>query len=154
MTHKKIILFLILSFSIFFYIISFIRIKNQILIVDEGNHTDQITRFVHGEFLFNSFLMTIPGYHFVMAVFVKMFKAESLSDIRLIALFLNILILPVYYLCARQIGHSNPLFKTLQFAYFPIIYPFYFLIYTDIFSLLLILAAFFFILRKMICYSN
>jgi alpha-1,2-glucosyltransferase len=38
--------------------------------------------------------------------------------------------------------------KTLQYVFFPILFPFFFLLYTDVFSLLLVITAFFFALKK------
>lgn len=128
--------------------ISFLRIRSQILIVDEGNHLDQIMRFVHGDTQFNQILMTVPGYHFVLALIIKSLGITALPDVRMVSFFINILILPVFYIILKTIKNPTPLFSTVRYGFFPILFPFLFLIYTDIFSLLLILLAFYFVLKN------
>lgn len=140
------------SFFIFLtaliFIFAFVRMKNGILIVDEGNHFDQIMRFAGGDFRLNEILMTVPGYHFVIALLVRITGVSKLADVRLIAFVINLFLIPLFYTLVRFMDKGNAGRKTLQFAFLPVIFPFYFLIYTDIFSLIFILCAFYFVLKK------
>jgi len=49
---------------------------------------------------------------------------------------------------AKQIEPKNAVLKTFQYLFFPILFIFFFLIYTDVFSLLLILLSFYFLNKE------
>ena len=67
---------------------------------------------------------------------------------RVISLVFSLLGVYIFYLLARELKHKNPGLKTLQFLFLPIALPFYFLVYTDIPSLMIVLAAFYLVLKR------
>lgn len=85
------------SFFIFLtaliFIFAFARMKNGILLVDEGNHFNQIIRFAGGDFHLNEILMTVPGYHLVIALLVRITGVSKLADVRLIAFVINLFLI-------------------------------------------------------------
>jgi alpha-1,2-glucosyltransferase len=143
-----IFLFLLLTF-----VFAFTWIKNVKPIVDEGIHYHQIKLvldFFKGEPLIIHPIMTmIPGYHFVMAGFSYIFGNSAVPFIRLIStIFSYVSIIILFILLKLEKSHSQIPVKLIQYAFFPLIFPFFFLIYTDIFSLLLILLSWLLVLNK------
>ncbi len=116
--------------------------------VDERDHLDQITRFLKGEKTLNPLLTTIPGYHLILATLLKPFPNPALPLARTLTFIFSLLSILVFFLIVKKIDPTSLFTKTLQYAFFPVLFPFFFLLYTDVFSLLLVLAAFFFALRK------
>jgi len=116
--------------------------------VDEKVHYRQINRFVKGDFEILSNLTTIPGYHIVIAFFVKIGHHHTLETARLISLLLSIITIWVFFMLSKKFQVRDPLIKTLQFVFLPISFFYFPLLYTDIFSLLLVLSAFYFSLKN------
>ncbi len=116
--------------------------------VDERDHRDQITRFLQGEKSLYPLLTTIPGYHLILAMLLKPFPNPTLPLARTLTFVFSLLSILVFFLIVKKIDPASVSTKTLQYAFFPILFPFFFLIYTDVFSLLLVLTALFFALRK------
>ncbi len=116
--------------------------------VDERDHLDQITRFLQGEKTLNPLLTTIPGYHAMIAMLLKPFPNPTLPLARTITLLLSLCSILVFFFMVKEINPESSFTKTLQYAFFPILFPFFFLIYTDVFSLLLVLLAMLFAMKK------
>ncbi len=115
---------------------------------DEGVHTHQINRFMKGNYSVLSKLTTIPGYHMVIASVARLFGHPGVAAVRLISLSVSLVSIWVFYLLAKKLQVGDPHIKTLQYIFLPISFFIFPLIYTDIFSLLLILAAFYFALSR------
>jgi len=116
--------------------------------VDEGVHFDQIRRFFSGDFTLEPTLTNIAGYHLLMAGLSHLYGTTSLPVVRsLNAAFGGILII-VFALNMRAIHNSVPLGRVAQFAFLPILFPFFFLVYTEVLSVLLILLALLATLRQ------
>ncbi len=116
--------------------------------VDERTHNRQIHRFLDGKFEILPDLTTIPGYHVTIASFAKLTGAVSLQGMRLLSLGLALFSIGIFFLIARQLKAENPLVKTIQFIFLPLSFVYFPLLYTDIFSLLWVLLAFYFSLKK------
>lgn len=120
---------------------------------DESFHTLQIKRIFREDHRFVVELTTIPGYHYMIAYAARLSdplvhykKHPKTQQIRIfhamLSLFLPILLF--YIVRALKQNDKLPLIIILT----PIIFPFLFLSYTDIPSLLFILAAFLAYLNK------
>lgn len=129
--------------------ISYFYISSRIhLIQDEYIHYDQIFRFLRFEKELNPGLMTYPGYHFILANIAKPLDFSEAEEVRLLAFVINILVIPLFYITARTLEEKTAKVKTLLFTFLPILFPFFPMIYTDMLSMICILLAFFFIVRK------
>ena len=116
--------------------------------VDEIIHRRQILRIFKGNFSILNNLTTLPGYHFVLGAITKITNITSSVGIRFFSFIFSLLtILPVF-LIAKKTESKYPLLKVLQYIFLPIVFFYFPLIYTDIFSLLLLLWAFYFALGK------
>lgn len=111
---------------------------------DEDDHSRQIFRFMKGNYAMLSSITTIPGYHVTVATIAKIIGSSRNSQhIRLITLGLSMVSIRIFYLLAKKIKEEDAFLKTLQYIFFPVSFIYFPLIYTDIFSLLLVLAAFY-----------
>jgi len=128
---------------------SFYLIKSKVpLIQDEYFHFDQIERFINSDYSINTLLMTVPGYHLLISVIARIIQVKSLLEVSVIAWLINLTVIPIFYLTARNIELKSALIKTLEFSFFPLIFPFLQLIYTDILSLTLVLTAIYLMNKK------
>lgn len=116
--------------------------------VDESDHIRQIHRFMNGNYHVMSSITTVPGYHAVIAIVASMFGNPSPEQIRLISLVFSLLSIRIFYLSAKKLGAKDPYTRTLQYVFLPVSFVYFPLLYTDIFSLLLILAVLYFALSK------
>lgn len=146
-TQKRFI-FIILLIILISSIISFIFIKDSPLLVDEKGHYPQIKKFIDRDFTMHPDITTIPGYHCVIALFAYIFHVSSISAIRLLSLIFSIISILTFFLLSRKIHKESSIVKTLQYYFLPILFPFFFLIYTDVLSLLSILFAFYLLLNE------
>jgi alpha-1,2-glucosyltransferase len=141
MEPTKRITFVVLLLVSITFVFSFLLIKDSKLIVDETDHYDQIKRFINKDFTLNPELTTIPGYHVIFAFFASMFSLASIPSIRFLCLIFSMLSVVTFFLLARTIHKDSSVIRTLHYCFFPILFPFFFLIYTDVFSLWLILIS-------------
>lgn len=137
-------LFLLLAVSVWLGVIFF----GDSSYADESDHLRQIHRFMKGNYEMMSSITTLPGYHLVVAFFANFFDNLKTKHIRLISLALSLFSIPIFYLTAKKLKAENPLLKTFQYVFLPISFFYFPLVYTDIFSLLWILTAFYFALGK------
>lgn len=121
--------------------LAFLGVKDATYFGDEGFHMEQIENFQNGNFTVTGSLTTIPGYHAFMTVASRLIGERSLAFYRLVNLLLSLLSVFVFFRTARDVRETSALEKTVQYAFLPIVLPFFFLLYTDILSLLLLLFA-------------
>jgi alpha-1,2-glucosyltransferase len=76
-----------------------------------------------------------------MAQFVRIAHANPILLVRGISVLLGAAGVLVFARCRRLLGNGDRDERVLQFALCPIIFPYFFLIYTDVASLLLILVG-------------
>lgn len=118
------------------------------LLVDEKTHYPQIIEFSQGRLAPSPYLAMLPGFHWLMALFVFVTGADSVAVVRLVNSLFGMLSVVVFVLAERTVrGRASPV-GLAQYVFFPLLYPFFFLIYTDVLSLLLVLTAFLFHEKK------
>lgn len=127
--------------------------------MDEHLHYRQIQSFLHGDWTIDWELPMVAGYHFVLASIGKILQFdkipfyEAVAYFRTISFIFALLTIPVFYLIAASVNKSSAMIKTLQFSFFPLIFPYFPLLYTDLFSLLLVLLAVLAFYRKYYFFS-
>lgn len=140
----------IISFSLLigYYLILFTFVHFQHPMMDEGLHADQIFAFAKGDFRLSPALAMGPGFHLVLAPLVTLFKIKTIQDLRLLAFLVNLPALPVFYWFAKTVSPKNAALKLLQIGFLPLVAYYTVIIFTDIFSLSLVLACITLILKK------
>ena len=116
-------------------------------IVDESLHALQIKYIYEGGHQFVETITVIPGYHYLMAFFGRVCNIFSqydtgpkVGDLRMYQMGISLLFLGVSFCIMRKLKMDDRILFLLMFM--PIIFPFLFLIYTDIASLTVFLIAF------------
>lgn len=138
-------IFLSIAFLIWFCII-FSLAGKDLLYIDEDIHTEQISLFLKGDMSLSPKLTLIPGYHFLVAGIYKIIAwslPENIVVFRLISLILSLGSICMFYLFCKKNNVKNYFLRILQCIFLPISFLYFPLAYTDIFSLFLILAAFY-----------
>lgn len=147
---KKNVNLLFLIFTILFVMtVSFVLIKDKFLFADEHQYYEVIKRVTRWEINKELFSRTssLPGYAFTIGFSQLIFRDFSIAGARLITTIFSLFSITIFYLISKQIDPKNSLVKTLQYFFSPILFIFFFLIYTDVFSLLLILLSFYFLIK-------
>lgn len=116
--------------------------------VDEWGHGEQILRLAHGDFTRVSYLTTFPGYHALMAVPVTLTGAESLVALRFFSFLGGAAALSFFFQIMTMLCARERYWRTVQLAWFPLLFPYWFLVYTDLWGLAAVLLAVWLALRK------
>jgi alpha-1,2-glucosyltransferase len=111
------------------------------LLYDEVFHYGRIEKILQGTVTVRDFGVMFPGYHLVVAALLKLTGLGSVAAARVISLLLSLTSCVAAYGIARTIDRPTALLRTLQFALFPILLPFFPLLYTDPLSLAFLLFA-------------
>lgn len=151
MNKKHIYFYIIL---LIFVIFLFTLIPHNELFVDENPHYEQIINFIQGDFNLNPDLTTIPGFHIIYYVLSSIFGISSIIFFRIISFLISILTIYIFYLLLVEIKSTDKNNKIIQFIFMPILFMFFFLIYTDVMSLLFVLTSLLFAFKNKINLSS
>jgi alpha-1,2-glucosyltransferase len=106
---------------------------------DEGVHSYQIYKFVNGSYEHFKHVTMLPVYHAVNALFVSLFGFTELNYLRFTNLLLSVLTIPSFLALVKIFYPQQAYIRTLQFVFIPFLFPLFFIIYTDLFSLAFVL---------------
>lgn len=125
------------------------NINKDHLYVDEGHYYRQIANVAKFNFTFDimDHVFALPGYGISIGI-IEYFWGPSMQSSRLVTTILSLLSVLIFYLLACKIDRENSEMKTLQYFFFPILFIFFFLLYTDVYSLLYVLISFLLVLKK------
>jgi alpha-1,2-glucosyltransferase len=113
------------------------------LIGDEWIHYRQIAGVRAGDFhVMAQWLTTLPGYHVIVGIVLWAFDAGSPGAARMVNAMFGLVAIAVFHAIRGRLHPSDRVRATAQFALLPILFPFFFLAYTDVLSLTLVLGAF------------
>lgn len=122
-------------------IAAFICIKDYNFFGDEGFHRSQIERFMRHDWGVNGDLTTIPGFHAIIAS-ISVFTGEtSLQAMRFLGVMFSIGGLILFMIAARKVHPGRGELRMLQLLLFPILFPFFPLLYTDATALTVVMAS-------------
>ncbi|WP_375591687.1 hypothetical protein [Chitiniphilus eburneus] len=125
----------------FFFIIVAFYFPDVAPMADEGIHLNQIERIYSGDFSVHPALTTIPGYHWLMALLTMPFDHIGVVLVRRLNAFLALGTVTILMMLTYQVRKAVCASRLTQLVFLPIALPFYFLIYTDSLSLMLILLC-------------
>lgn len=109
---------------------------------DEVYHYAQIHLFLHGDWrVLDQYLTTIPGYHAVVALGLHATGLDSLGAARALNAAIGLLAAAGFLALRRRLWPGTESLATAQFLALPILAPLFFLVYTDVLALALILWA-------------
>jgi len=132
-----------------FLVIALILFWHAPLKVDEQDHYPQTVSYVNGDYAKPYLISTLTTYHAVLAVISKVAGGiTSIKFFRAINLLFALIAIFIFGKICVNLKKEMTEVSMMQFAFFPIIFPYFFLVYTDILSLLMVLAAIYFLVRK------
>lgn len=108
------------------------------LLCDEFAHAPQIWAFYSNSSYFDEKITVLPTYHYVMGFAIRQIGYYSDNTLKLINLLISLLSIPIFYTLIKKYYAREAGIRTLQLFFLPSIFIYYFLIYTDIWTLLLI----------------
>lgn len=125
----------------FVYVACAILLRDVRPIPDEVIHYGQIELFDHGDFHVGKFLTMLPGYHIVSAALLRITGQRSIEAARFLNALYGLGAIGAFYLLRKRTWPTDAQLPTLQFALLPILFPYDFLVFTDVLSLGMVLAA-------------
>lgn len=131
-SHTVILTLVVLIAAVFGYVII---TMNTNLHADEGFHAGQIWLFYDNQNRLAGNITVPPTYHFVIGKIVQFTGGYHDNLLRLISLTIALITIPITYLVAQFYCKSDAWIKTLQVYFTPLIFPYFFVLYTDIWSL-------------------
>lgn len=134
-------------------LVLFVIFHNGPEFVDEWGHGEQILKLAHGDFSRAPSMTTLCGYHAVSALLVKITGAQSLVALRFFSLLGGFAAVLFFYQIVTLLWPQERFWRTVQFAYFPLLFPYFFLVYTDLLCLAFVLLAVLFALRERVVAS-
>ncbi len=109
---------------------------------DELYHYAQVYLFRHGEFrVLGYYLTTIPGYHAAVAALLWVSGLDSLAAARAITALFGLAAAAAFHSLRARAQPGTESLATAQFIVLPVLAPFFFLVYTDVLALALVLWA-------------
>lgn len=130
----------------------FLVIPDANLYVDEVVHHAVIQNFCNLRGEISAHLTNIPAYHGTVALLCYLgswfLQFDSLAWVRVLSLGLGLAGLWIIYKTAEELGHERPDLKVLQVFFLPVSYTFFFLVYTDIPALMLVILGLYLTLKK------
>ena len=122
--------------------VCFLAARTMELMADEGPHYRQIERYVAGNYATGSETVAqAGGFHATATIFARLTGNSAKEDIRLFVLLISGATMLLFWSLARSFQPQVSTMRTLQFVFFPLLFPFWFLIYTDVYALLWLLLA-------------
>lgn len=118
------------------------------LLSDEAFHGPQIWDFYSGKWAVRSSITMIPSYHLVQALVAKGIGVYGDPYLRVVTLVVGLCAPLFAWNLARVTVPEQAARRTVQTLFFPLLFPFLFLIYTDTWCVAALLATFFFTLRR------
>ncbi len=116
-------------------------IRNKGLILDEAKYYEKFASFMRGDFRNAGDYTVFPGHLYFLYAAGNLFHVTDVSGLRLVSSVVCFSAVLSFLFLARKVSPGSSLTKLLQFSFLPIVFPFYFLLYTDVLSLSLVLAA-------------
>ena len=109
---------------------------------DESAHYAQIERYVAGDYDTGSDTVAqTGGFHASAMIFTRLTGVATKEDIRLFVLLISGATMLLFRSLVRSFEPQVSTMRTLQFVFFPLLFPFWFLIYTDVYALMWLLLA-------------
>ena len=122
--------------------VCFLAARTMELMVDEGPHYRQIERYVAGNYATGSETVAqAGGFHATAMIFARLTGDSAKEDIRLLVLLISGATMLLFWSLVRSFQPQVSTMRTLQFVFFPLLFPFWFLIYTDVYALMWLFLA-------------
>lgn len=99
---------------------------------DEDVHRFQIDWFLQGKYELFEHVTVLPLYHLVVAALAQFSGLTSLNGLRLVHMVFAAAAIPAFFVMCRALYPAQAAGRTAQFMFIPILFPLFFLTYTDL----------------------
>ena len=123
------------------YVLGIVSLRTKPPFTDEADHYAQIALLLGERWELWPQLTTIPGYHAATALLLRLAGDTSLDAARLVNAVWGLLAIAGFHALRRRLWPGTETLGTVQFALLPILAPLFFLVYTDVSALALLLWA-------------
>jgi len=123
------------------YVLGMLALRGCMPLTDEADHHAQITLLLRGRHELWPTLTTIPGYHVATALLARITGDGSLDAARWINAGYGLLAIAGFHALRRRIWPGTQSWATAQFMLLPVLAPLFFVVYTDVLALALLLWA-------------
>jgi len=125
------------------------------LMADEYAHFTAISKMLQtGNFLPRTGLSSLWGYHWAIVFCTKLVHNNSIEMIRLFTTILSICCVASFFFLAKTIDKDSAVQKAFSFLLLPAIFPFFFVIYTDVYAMMFVFLALFSALKNRLWFSG
>lgn len=138
----------VLGLLLILLLIEFLYVSQARPLSDESFNFRQISRFLKGDISMEPEMNVIPGYHALVAALMKISGRTGIFTARFFSTGISFVAILVFYFLTGKIEGTRSIGKTLQFALFPLFFPFFPLVFTDVLGLLLPLVGLYLVLNK------
>jgi alpha-1,2-glucosyltransferase len=115
---------------------------------DEGYHAEQVERYCKGQTDLREGITMLPGYHIITAAIANWRDDCSLERMRKQNVIWGVCATLFALLILRSLGAHSPATRTLSFHFLPVLFPYHFLVYTDVFAVVLTLLALYLAIQR------
>jgi alpha-1,2-glucosyltransferase len=122
------------------YVAAIVAMRQKGAFTDEVDHYAQISLFVRADWRVLPGITTIPGYHLLVGVILHV-TGNSLDAARLVNAGFGLIAIAGFHALRRQLWSGTETLATAQFIALPILVPLFFVVYTDVLALALLLWA-------------
>ena len=99
---------------------------------DEDVHRFQIDWFLQGRYELFEHVTVLPLYHLVVAALAQFSGLTSLNGLRFVHMVFAAAAIPAFFALCRALYPAQAAGRTAQFMFIPILFPLFFLTYTDL----------------------
>jgi alpha-1,2-glucosyltransferase len=122
------------------YVAAIVAMRQKGAFTDEVDHYAQISLFARGDWRVLPGITTIPGYHLLVAVILRVTES-SLDAARLVNAGFGLIAIAGFHALRRRLWLGTETLATAQLIVLPILVPLFFVVYTDVLALALLLWA-------------
>lgn len=136
------------------FLCGYLLVKDINPIADEMAHYGQITDILENKNLFPNTCPYLPGYHWTIVGLCTLVQNSTGAVLRLLSSFLSLLCFMSFFATAKQIDKPSAVSKSWLFLFSPILFPFFFLLYTDMYAMMFVLLALWFAFKQRLWLSG
>jgi len=122
------------------YVAAIVAMRQKGAFTDEVDHYAQISVFTHADWRVLPEITTIPGYHLLVAAILRV-TGSSLDAARLVNAGFGLVAIAGFHALRRRLWNGTETIATAQFIALPILVPLFFVVYTDVLALALLMWA-------------
>jgi alpha-1,2-glucosyltransferase len=115
---------------------------------DEVFHAEQVERYCRGDTERREGITMLLGYHLITSAIASLQGDCSRELMRKLNVGWGLAVTLFGFLILQARGAENPAMRTLGFHWLPVLFPYYFFIYTDVLALVLMLLALYLSIRR------